>query len=198
MGVTSIQMVVEGVDGVHTMDFSSFECAGSFVQWKDYDNPWKTSEFMLAREARCHGHHPPIASSQAYPRHQDIVRFENPTRPALPLGWSAPMAWSVVLPITTPIHSMPCLLTPQIQISLARSQLPSAHPYHGYLDGPISGPLWLALIFLFLSMHGDTIPPTLGIPIHWPWINSTKRSSSLTQQCIYPSSLPVPNSLTVL
>ena len=29
VGVTFIQMVVEGVDGVHTMDFSSFECAGS-------------------------------------------------------------------------------------------------------------------------------------------------------------------------
>ena len=27
VSVTSIQMVVEGVDGVHTMDFSSFECA---------------------------------------------------------------------------------------------------------------------------------------------------------------------------
>ena len=81
VGVTSIQMVVEGVDGVHTMDFSSFECAGSFVQWKDYDYPWKTSDFMLAREARHHGWHPPIASSHAYPRHWDIVRFENPTRP---------------------------------------------------------------------------------------------------------------------
>ena len=80
VGVTSIQMVVEGVDGVHTMDFSSFECAGSFVQWKDYDYPWKTSDFMLAREARHHGCHPPIASSQAYPRRRDIVRFENPTR----------------------------------------------------------------------------------------------------------------------
>ena len=80
VGVTSIQMVVEGVDGVHTMDFSSFECAGSFIQWKDYDYPWKTSDFMLAREARHHGCRPPIASSQAYPRHRDIVRFENPTR----------------------------------------------------------------------------------------------------------------------
>ena len=80
VGVTSIQMVVEGVDGVHTMDFSSFECAGSFVQWKDYHYPWKTSDFMLAREARRHGRHPPIASSQAYPRHRDIVHFENPTR----------------------------------------------------------------------------------------------------------------------
>ena len=80
-GVTSIQMVVEGVDGVHTMDFSSFECARSFVQWKDYDYPWKTSDFMLAREARRHGRHPPIASSQAYPRCQDIVHFENLTRP---------------------------------------------------------------------------------------------------------------------
>ena len=35
----------------------------------------------------------------------------------------------------------------------------SAHPYHGYLDGLISGPHWLALIFLFLAAHGDTIRP---------------------------------------
>ena len=81
VGVTSIQMVVEGVDGVHIMDFSSFECAGSFVWWKDYDYPWKSSDFMLAREARHHGRCPPVASSQAYPWRQDIVRFENPTRP---------------------------------------------------------------------------------------------------------------------
>ena len=91
VGVTSIQMVVEGVDGVHTMDFSSFECAGSFIQWKDYDYPWKTSDFMLAREARCHRQHPPIASSQAYPRHRDIVRFENSTRP--PFLWGGQRPW---------------------------------------------------------------------------------------------------------
>ena len=90
VGVTSIQMVVEGVDGVHTMDFSSFECAGSFVQWKDYYYPWKTSDFMLAREARHHGRHPPVASSHAYPRHRDIVRFENPTRPPFLGGGQCP------------------------------------------------------------------------------------------------------------
>ena len=90
VGVTSIQMVVEGVDGVHTMDFSSFECAGSFVQWKDYDYPWKTSDFMLAREARRQGRCPPVASSQAYPRHRDIVRFENPTWPPFLRGGQCP------------------------------------------------------------------------------------------------------------
>ena len=95
VGVISIQMVVEGVDGVHTMDFSSFECTGSFIQWKDYDYPWKTSNFMLAREARNHRRHPPIASSQAYPRHWDIVRFENPTRPPFLQGGQCPWhGWS--------------------------------------------------------------------------------------------------------
>ena len=95
MGVTSIQMVVEGVDGVHTMDFSSFECAGSFIQWKDYDYPWKTSDFMLAREARHHGWHPPVASSLAYPRRRDIVRFENLTRPPFLRGGQHPWrGWS--------------------------------------------------------------------------------------------------------
>ena len=69
------------------------------------------------------------------------------------------MAWSVVLPLGTPIHSTPHLSTPQIQISLARLRMLSVHPYHGYLDGPPSGPFWLALIFLLLTTHEDTIPP---------------------------------------
>ena len=45
---------------------------------------------MLAREARRHRHHPPIASSQTYPRHQDIVHFENPTRPPFLRGGQHP------------------------------------------------------------------------------------------------------------
>ena len=109
VGVTSIQMVVEGLDGVHTVDFSSFECAGSFVQWKDYDYPWKSSDFMLAREARHHGRHPPAASSQAYPRRRDIVRFENPTRPPFLLRWTAPVARTVILPFGTSIYPTPHL-----------------------------------------------------------------------------------------
>ena len=45
---------------------------------------------MLAREARRHRCRPPVASSQAYPRHQDIVRFENPTRPLFLRGGQCP------------------------------------------------------------------------------------------------------------
>ena len=51
VGVTSIKVIVECVDGVHTMDFSSFECSASFIRWKDYDYPWSSSDFLLAREA---------------------------------------------------------------------------------------------------------------------------------------------------
>ena len=90
VGVTSIKMVVEGVDGVHTMDFSSFECTGSFVPWKDYDYPWATNDFMLARETRCHGCCLPAASSQAYPLCRDIVCFENLTQPPFLRGGQHP------------------------------------------------------------------------------------------------------------
>ena len=79
VGVTSIQMVVEGVDGVHTMDFSSFECARSFVQWKDYDYPWKTSDFMLAREARRHRRRPPCSFQPGLPQasgHSATLRIQ--------------------------------------------------------------------------------------------------------------------------
>ena len=79
VGVTSIKMIVEGVDGVHTMDFSSFECSASFVKWKDYDYAWSSSDFPLARESRRQGCRPPVTSSHLYPRHRDIVWFENLT-----------------------------------------------------------------------------------------------------------------------
>ena len=101
IGVTSIKMIVEGVDGVHTMDFSSFECSTSFVQWKDYDYPWSSLDFLLAREARQQGRHPPVASSHPYPRCQDIVRFENPTRlPFLHGG-----QWTMAQSAHTLLHS---------------------------------------------------------------------------------------------
>ena len=69
------------------------------------------------------------------------------------------MAWSIILPLGTPIYPTPRLLTPQIQISLALFRTLSAHPYHGYLDGPPSGLFWLTLILWLLATHEDTIPP---------------------------------------
>ena len=63
----------------------------------------------------------------------------------------------------------------RVQISLARFQTPSAHPYHGYLDGLPSGLFWLALIFWLLAMHKDTIPP-LGCP-NMPAPGSTAQGS---------------------
>ena len=126
VGVTSIHMVVKGVDGVHTMDFSSFECAGSFVQWKDYDYPWKTSDFMLAREARRHGQRPPIASSQAYPRRRDIVRFDNPTQPQFLRGGQRPWRGRSYSP--SELHYTPC---PISRPRRSKSQSPaSGHRQH--------------------------------------------------------------------
>ena len=126
VGVTSIQMVVEGVDGVHTMDFSSFECARSFVQWKDYDYPWKMSNFMLAREARCHGWRPPVASSQAYPRHQDIVRFENPTRPPFLRGGQRPWRGRSYSPLE--LRYTPCPIS-RPRRSRSHSPGPESHQH---------------------------------------------------------------------
>ena len=108
-----------------------------------------------------------------------------------------PLAWSVILAVGTLIHSTPHFSSPQIQITLARSQPPSAHPYHGYLDGLISGPLWLALIILSLTTHGDTIPPPWAPQYAGSWIHSKGRCSSLPQRRVRPISLPVPSSLTV-
>ena len=40
-------LAVEGIDGVHKMEFSSFDCAGSFIPWKDYDYPALSKGYML-------------------------------------------------------------------------------------------------------------------------------------------------------
>ena len=57
--------------------------------------------------------------------------------------------------------------------------MPSVHPYHGYLDGPSSGPLWVALILWLLAVHEDTIPP-LGRP-------AMPAPGSMAQGSIVPS-----------
>ena len=49
-GITRIKLTLEGIDGVHSMSFSTFECAGSFITWEDYDYPCASREFMIARE----------------------------------------------------------------------------------------------------------------------------------------------------
>ena len=167
MGVTSIQMVVEGVDGVHTMDFSSFECARSFVQWKDYDYPWKTSDFMLAREARHHRRRLPVASSQAYPRHRDIVHFENLTQPPFLQGGQHPWRGRSYSPselrYTPHPVSRPCRSRSHSPASGCHQHTPimgvlMVHPQERSGSPSSSGS----------SLCPRTPFPPLGAPIHWP------------------------------
>ena len=189
-------MVVEGVGGVHTIDFSSFECAGSFVQWKDYDYPWKTSDLMLAREARRHGRRPPVASSQAYPRHWDIVCFENPTRPPFLRGGQRP--WRGQLYSPSELQYTP---RPVSRPHRSKSHSPASGCYQ---HTPIMG------VLMARPRDRSGLPSSSGSSLRmrtpsppWmpryagPWIHGTRRYSSLTQQRIYPSSPPVPNPLTI-
>ena len=100
------------MDGVHTMDFSSFECSASFVKWKDYDYPWSSSDFLLARETHCHGCHHPVTSSHAYPWRQDIIQFENPTHPPFLRGGQRPWRGHSYSPSElryVPPHAILCL-----------------------------------------------------------------------------------------
>ena len=46
------------------------------------------------------------------------------------------MAWSVILPLRTLVYPTPCFSSPEIRIQLTCFGLPSAHPQHGYLEGP--------------------------------------------------------------
>ena len=41
--------------GVHKMNFSTFDCVGSFISWKDYDYPALSKDYMLQRENRRQG-----------------------------------------------------------------------------------------------------------------------------------------------
>ena len=180
VGVTSIQMVVEGVDGVHTVDFSSFECAGSFVQWKDYDYPWKSSDFMLAREARRHGRCPPAASSQAYPRCRDIMRFENPTRPPFLRGGQR--LWRGRSYSPSELRYTPCPISQDrrskshLPASVCRERTPTIGTVttlpQDHSRSPSSS---------VSSLHGKTPSPTLGRP-------DTPAPGATVQGGIIPSS----------
>ena len=177
------------------MDFSSFECAGSFVQWKDYDYSWKTSDFMLAREARHHGRHPPVASSQAYPRCRDIVQFENPTRPPFLRGGQHPWRGRSYSPSELQYTPHPVSQPHKSRSHSPASRCRQCTPIMGILmarpwdhsGSPSSS---------CSSLHMKT-PPPWASQYAGPWIHSTRQSASLTQQRIYPSSPPVPNTLTI-
>ena len=91
VGVTEIRLSVEGIDGVHKMDFSTFECTGSYISWKDYDYPALSKDYMLQRENRRQGRKPYEIFSTDYPRMRNITRFENPTRPPFLKGGQRPM-----------------------------------------------------------------------------------------------------------
>ena len=67
------------------------------------------------------------------------------------------MAWSVVLPLRTPLYPTPRLSTLQIQISLAHFWMQSVHPCHGHLDDLPERWFWLAIIFWFLATHENAI-----------------------------------------
>ena len=91
VSVTEIWLAVEGIDGVHKMEFSSFDCAGSFISWKDYDYPALSKGYMLHRENKKQGRKPFRIFSQNYPWISNITRFENPTRPPFLKGGQRPM-----------------------------------------------------------------------------------------------------------
>ena len=91
VGVTEIRISVEGVDGVHKMDFSTFDCTGTFISWQDYDYPALSKRYMLQRENKRQGRKPYRIHSKDYPRLSNVTRFENPTRPPFLKGGQRPM-----------------------------------------------------------------------------------------------------------
>ena len=91
VGVTEIRLAVQGIDGVHKMEFSSFDCAGSFIPWKDYDYPALSKGYVLYCENKKQGRKPFRIYSQNYPQISNITHFKNPTRPPFLKGGQRPM-----------------------------------------------------------------------------------------------------------
>ena len=85
-GITSVKCFLESVDGVYNVDFTTFECSASFIDWTDYDYPCGSKHYLISKENARLGRQQPPASSQDYPRMKDISRYENPTRPAFLKG----------------------------------------------------------------------------------------------------------------
>ena len=80
-GITEVHIETKGIDGVHTLEFTDFECVGSFVPWKDYDYNVTSSEFLLFREYYQQGKDLPVENDYPYPRKGRISKYFNPTRP---------------------------------------------------------------------------------------------------------------------
>ena len=138
VGVTEIWLAAEGIDGVHKMEFSSFDCAGSFIPRMDYDYPALSKGYILYCENKKQGRKPFRIFSQNYPRISNITHFENPTRPPFLKGGQCPMQGRSYSPLelryqlhqhrATVSLSPPCH-TPTPSTSHSRSSSPSLLPH---------------------------------------------------------------------
>ena len=137
VGVTEIWLAIEGIDGVHKMEFSSFDCAGSFIPWKDYDYPALSKGYMLYSENQKQRRKPFHIHSQNYPWVSNITCFENPTRPPFLKGGQRPMRGRSYSPSElryqprrrrATISLSPPRHTPTPSVSHSRSSSPSLLP----------------------------------------------------------------------
>ena len=81
LGIAEAYMWFQGVDGVHVIRFTSYECSGFYVGLEDFDYPVDREEFLIEKEFLNRKRSWLIPTEYPFPRLCGFTDYYNPTRP---------------------------------------------------------------------------------------------------------------------
>ena len=79
-GIPDAYMKFKGIDRIHLLRFSDFECAGYQVGWDKADYPIDCEDYLIEREFRKLKRHcpDPVSADLPFPSMHGFTAFNNP------------------------------------------------------------------------------------------------------------------------
>ena len=77
VGIADAYMKFKGIDGIHLLRFSAFECAGYQVGWDENDYPIDCEDYLIEREFRKLKRHCPDQMDLPFPHMHGFTDFYN-------------------------------------------------------------------------------------------------------------------------
>ena len=93
-GIVHADMRFQGIDRIHLLRFSAFECAGYQVIWDEADYPIDCEDYLIEREFRKLKRHCPDPASLPFPHMHAFTDFYIPACPAHFVGGRVPLRLS--------------------------------------------------------------------------------------------------------
>ena len=90
-GIADAYMKFKGIDGIHLLRFSAFECAGYQVGWNGTGYPIDCEDYLIEREFRKLKRHCPYPVDLPLPCMHGFTDFYNPAHCGCLVGGTVPL-----------------------------------------------------------------------------------------------------------